>query len=148
MDERPESQSRSRCGLVDQVRVLQPPGQPGLPDARRRHAQLRAAPHRPCQRRHPAPHLRRQRGLHVQLHRKSMRLVSSRLASVAYRVAQGNEAWLQEFESKFQEEFLFADSLPWTTLESDKLVGSVRTATGGSKASAGNVTFVTVFEAG
>jgi len=60
----------------------------------------------------------------------------------------GNEAWLQELESKFQEEFLFADSLPWTTLEANKLVGSVRTATGGSKASAGNVTFVTVFEAG
>lgn len=74
--------------------------------------------------------------------------VSSCLSSVAYRVAQGNEAWLQEFESKFQEEFIFADSLPWTTLESDKLVGSVRSATGGSKASAGNVTFVTVFEAG
>ena len=61
---------------------------------------------------------------------------------------QGNEAWLQELESKLASEFQVAEALPWSTIESGKVVGSVRTATGGRKFAAGNVTYVTVFEAG
>ncbi|KAJ6614660.1 carboxypeptidase C [Mycena sp. CBHHK59/15] len=59
----------------------------------------------------------------------------------------GNERWLEVLESKFTGEFRAAKSVPWIAAGSGKLAGSVRSA-GGKGFSAGNVTFVTVFEAG
>ncbi|THH07889.1 hypothetical protein EW145_g3072 [Phellinidium pouzarii] len=59
----------------------------------------------------------------------------------------GNEAWLTAFDSQFHDEFSVAETLPWVTSASSKLAGSVRSA-GSTSTSAGNVTFVTVFEAG
>lgn len=50
-------------------------------------------------------------------------------------------------ETKFSKEFNEASTLPWTTLQDGKLVGTVRSA-GGNGASAGNVTFVAVHAAG
>jgi carboxypeptidase C (cathepsin A) len=59
----------------------------------------------------------------------------------------GNERWLEVFDSSFQSEFVAAQSIPWVTAGSGKLAGAVRSA-GGKGFTAGNVTFVTVFEAG
>lgn len=60
---------------------------------------------------------------------------------------QGNEAWVAELDSKFYEEFAVAEKQPWVTLTTGKVAGSVRSA-GGGQFGAGNVTFVTVYEAG
>jgi len=59
----------------------------------------------------------------------------------------GNERWVENLNTKFSEEFSLAQSLPWITTESGTLAGSARSA-GGRGFRAGNVTFVTVFEAG
>ncbi|KAF8183774.1 serine carboxypeptidase [Mycena galopus ATCC 62051] len=59
----------------------------------------------------------------------------------------GNERWLEVLDSSFQSEFLAARPLPWVTTGSGMLAGTVRSA-GGKGFTAGNVTFVTVFEAG
>jgi cathepsin A (carboxypeptidase C) len=59
----------------------------------------------------------------------------------------GNERWVEKLETKFSEEFKSAKSLPWVTIESGLQVGEVRTA-GGRGSSAGNVTFVNVFDSG
>ncbi|KAJ6476261.1 Alpha/Beta hydrolase protein [Mycena sanguinolenta] len=58
----------------------------------------------------------------------------------------GNERWLEALDSSFQREFLKAKPRPWTAT-SGKLAGTVRSA-GGEGFTAGNITFVTVFEAG
>jgi cathepsin A (carboxypeptidase C) len=55
----------------------------------------------------------------------------------------GNERWVEALDSKFHDEFAASDAVPWVTKRSGKLAGSVRSAGG-----AGNVTFVTVFDAG
>jgi cathepsin A (carboxypeptidase C) len=60
---------------------------------------------------------------------------------------QGNERWLEALEDDFHKEFVAAKPMPWITFESGKLAGTVRTAGGGGY-TAGNVTFVTVHEAG
>ncbi|KAL6301520.1 Alpha/Beta hydrolase protein [Sparassis latifolia] len=59
----------------------------------------------------------------------------------------GNERWVEQLESKFRDEFASAQSVPWTVTETGKIGGLVRSA-GGHGASAGNVTFVAVHEAG
>ncbi|KAH8115994.1 serine carboxypeptidase [Phellopilus nigrolimitatus] len=59
----------------------------------------------------------------------------------------GNEAWVAALDTNFREEFTAAEALPWVTLASGKIAGSVRTA-GANEFTAGNVTFVTVHEAG
>src|ERR1700728_4593690 len=62
-------------------------------------------------------------------------------------VLQGNERWVEALEHDFHEEFAAAKPEPWFTIESDKIAGTVRTA-GGNGNTAGNVTYVTVYEAG
>lgn len=59
----------------------------------------------------------------------------------------GNERWLEVLDSSFQREFAEAKSIPWVTSGSGTLAGAVRSA-GGKGFTAGNVTFVTIFEAG
>jgi cathepsin A (carboxypeptidase C) len=56
----------------------------------------------------------------------------------------GNERWLDVLESSFQSEFVAAKHIPWVNAGTGEVAGSVRSA--GSRG--GNVTFVTVFEAG
>ena len=59
----------------------------------------------------------------------------------------GATSWLELLESSFQREYVAAKPIPWVTLGSGKLAGTVRSA-GGGGFTAGNVTFATVFEAG
>jgi cathepsin A (carboxypeptidase C) len=59
----------------------------------------------------------------------------------------GNERWVNELDTTFTSEFQKSTSLPWVTIEGGKVAGEVRYA-GGSGYTAGNVTFVNVFEAG
>ncbi|KAL5498606.1 hypothetical protein ACEPAH_1960 [Sanghuangporus vaninii] len=59
----------------------------------------------------------------------------------------GNEAWVEEMDSKFRDEFAAFEAQPWITLDGGKLAGYVRTA-GATELTAGNVTFVTVYDAG
>jgi cathepsin A (carboxypeptidase C) len=60
---------------------------------------------------------------------------------------QGNERWVSLLNTKFHEEYTAAKFVPWVTLESGKMAGEVRSA-GGGGFRAGNVTYVTVFDAG
>ena len=62
-------------------------------------------------------------------------------------VSQGNERWVEQLDTRFQKEFAAMEAAPWVTTESGILAGTVRTA-GGNGETAGNVTFVTVHEAG
>lgn len=62
-------------------------------------------------------------------------------------MCQGEERLVEQLETKFFEEFKSAKSRPWVTTESGKVAGEVRSA-GGSGFTAGNVTFVNVYEAG
>ncbi|EIW77065.1 peptidase S10 serine carboxypeptidase [Coniophora puteana RWD-64-598 SS2] len=57
----------------------------------------------------------------------------------------GNERWLTDMDSVFKDEFGKAVNEPWTTLRSGTKAGTVRTA---GASGAGNVTFVTIHEAG
>ncbi|KZP29266.1 serine carboxypeptidase [Athelia psychrophila] len=57
----------------------------------------------------------------------------------------GNERWLEAMEHTFGAEFVAAPTEQWVTIESGKEAGTVRSAGGHG---AGNVTFVTVFDAG
>ncbi|KAG6879893.1 hypothetical protein C0992_009884 [Termitomyces sp. T32_za158] len=59
----------------------------------------------------------------------------------------GNERWVERLETKFLPEFKATQAVPWITAKSGKAAGEVRSA-GGAGFTAGNVTFVTVFEAG
>ncbi|KAF7345099.1 hypothetical protein MVEN_01673600 [Mycena venus] len=59
----------------------------------------------------------------------------------------GNERWLEALDSSFQGEFAAAKPVPWITTGDGKIAGTVRSA-GGQGFTAGNITFVTVFEAG
>ncbi|KAH8824467.1 carboxypeptidase C [Flagelloscypha sp. PMI_526] len=59
----------------------------------------------------------------------------------------GNERWVEQLETKFSSEFRQTQPVPWVTLHGGRRAGEVRTA-GGSGFTAGNVTFVNVFEAG
>jgi carboxypeptidase C (cathepsin A) len=59
----------------------------------------------------------------------------------------GNERWVDALETKFSKEFQKSTPLPWVTIEDSRVAGLVRSAGGGGE-TAGNVTFVTVYEAG
>ncbi|EIN14318.1 serine carboxypeptidase [Punctularia strigosozonata HHB-11173 SS5] len=59
----------------------------------------------------------------------------------------GNERWVSQLDTEFHEEFLGAQSLPWVTEKSGQLAGAVRSA-GGKGYTAGNVTFLNVYDAG
>lgn len=54
---------------------------------------------------------------------------------------------MTKLEHKFHDDFVKSKSLPWMTLGSGKIAGEVRSA-GGDGFTAGNVTFVQVYEAG
>ncbi|KAF8126125.1 Alpha/Beta hydrolase protein [Boletus edulis] len=58
----------------------------------------------------------------------------------------GNERWLEALETNFHDEFATAPTEQWITLEG-KVAGTVRSSTGGGFG-AGNITFVTIHEAG
>ena len=66
---------------------------------------------------------------------------------MADHLFKGNEAWVENLEHKFHEEFKVAPSIQWVIGRSGRVAGEVRTA-GGSGFGAGNVTFVNVYEAG
>ncbi|KAJ6631182.1 serine carboxypeptidase [Mycena sp. CBHHK59/15] len=59
----------------------------------------------------------------------------------------GNERWVENLETKFETEFSATKGLPWIAAGSKDVAGEVRSA-GGTAGSGGNLTFVTVFEAG
>jgi cathepsin A (carboxypeptidase C) len=59
----------------------------------------------------------------------------------------GNERWVSKFVNVYHEEFLASEEKPWVTMASGRTAGLVRSA-GGRGSTAGNVTFVNVFEAG
>jgi len=60
---------------------------------------------------------------------------------------QGSQRWVEELETRFSDEYTKAKYLPWTTPKSGRRAGEVKSA-GGDGKSAGNVTFVRVYEAG
>ncbi|KAG9019709.1 hypothetical protein FRB90_010979 [Tulasnella sp. 427] len=55
--------------------------------------------------------------------------------------------WMSKLDSVFQDEFVFAPILPWSVEKNGTTVGVVKAA-GGKTSSAGNFTFVSVYEAG
>ena len=60
----------------------------------------------------------------------------------------GNERWVKKFANVYHEEFLGSEEKQWVTRGSRrKAAGLIRTA-GGRGSTAGNVTFVNVFDAG
>ncbi|KAF5317633.1 hypothetical protein D9611_014972 [Ephemerocybe angulata] len=59
----------------------------------------------------------------------------------------GNERWVDALETKFAEEFKKTKAIPWIPLTTGKVAGTVRSA-GTGLFTAGNVTFVEVYEAG
>lgn len=59
----------------------------------------------------------------------------------------GNEAWVTRLPNQFHEEFEASPSEPWAVLTSGRVAGEVRTA-GSNGFTAGNVTFVQIYEAG
>ena len=59
----------------------------------------------------------------------------------------GNERWVEELDTKFKAEFTKAKSIPWVDDATGRQAGEVRSA-GGAGFTAGNVTFVQVYEAG
>lgn len=63
------------------------------------------------------------------------------------QLPQGNERWVELLDSKFNSEFAATRPVPWILKSTGKQAGEARSA-GGSGFTAGNVTFVTVFEAG
>ena len=59
----------------------------------------------------------------------------------------GNERWVNKFANVYHEEFVASEGEPWVTRSSRRRAGTIRTA-GGRGSTAGNLTFVNVFEAG
>ena len=59
----------------------------------------------------------------------------------------GNERWVSKFANVYHEEFVASEEKPWVMRTSRRKAGTIRTA-GGRGSTAGNVTFVNVFEAG
>jgi cathepsin A (carboxypeptidase C) len=59
----------------------------------------------------------------------------------------GQERWLSNFNSTLREKFVSSSAIPWIVAETGSVAGEVRSA-GGDGFTAGNVTFVTVYEAG
>ena len=60
---------------------------------------------------------------------------------------QGNQRWVTALDNIFHDDFANSTALPWITIESGAEAGWVRFA-GGDGATAGNLTFVAVYEAG
>jgi cathepsin A (carboxypeptidase C) len=54
---------------------------------------------------------------------------------------------LNDLDTKFRNEFQATTALPWVTIKGGKVAGEVRAAGGGGY-TAGNVTFVNIYEAG
>jgi len=80
----------------------------------------------------------------VQLHRKFPSTV--RRMGWPLTLLQGNERWLEVLETDFLDEFTTAPTKQWITLQG-RTAGTVRSASGGGSG-AGNITFVTVDDAG
>jgi len=59
----------------------------------------------------------------------------------------GQERWVTDFDNVYHSEFSSSVPIPWIVAETGKIAGEVRSA-GGDGFTAGNVTFVTVHEAG
>lgn len=59
----------------------------------------------------------------------------------------GQERWVADFDNVFHDEFSSSVPIPWIVAENGKIAGEVRSA-GGDGFTAGNLTFVTVHEAG
>ncbi|KAF9533625.1 carboxypeptidase C [Crepidotus variabilis] len=59
----------------------------------------------------------------------------------------GNSRWVEALPTKFSGEFKKSKVIPWITADSGKVAGEVRSA-GGEGFTAGNVTFVNVYNAG
>ncbi|KAJ7232982.1 serine carboxypeptidase [Mycena haematopus] len=59
----------------------------------------------------------------------------------------GNELWVEDLDTKFKSQFAAAEGKPWSVSGSKEISGQVRSA-GGEDGKGGNITFVTVFEAG
>ncbi|KAF7350509.1 Carboxypeptidase [Mycena venus] len=59
----------------------------------------------------------------------------------------GNERWVENLDTKFKSQFVAAEGQPWSVPGAKEITGQVRSA-GGGDGSGGNITFVTVFEAG
>jgi hypothetical protein len=62
-------------------------------------------------------------------------------------VVQGSEDWVSNMNSSFHEEFVAAKPLEWKVPSSDRAAGYVR-ASGSARMTAGNQTFVALYEAG
>ena len=60
---------------------------------------------------------------------------------------QGIESWVTQLPNVFQDEFKNSSLQPWITIESGKQAGEVRYA-GGVGTTAGNLTFVKIYDAG
>lgn len=142
VDEPAGGEARAGRGSRAQLRELQHAGEPGVRAAGRRRAQQRGAPARARRGRRAPARVRRQRGYDVQLHRESAAVVL-----VSTDCLQGNERWVEQLETSFREEFAAMEAAPWVTSGTGVRAGTVRTG-GGGGATAGNVTFVAVHEAG
>ncbi|KAJ7336389.1 serine carboxypeptidase [Mycena albidolilacea] len=59
----------------------------------------------------------------------------------------GNERWVENLDTKFKSQFAAAEGQPWSVPGSNEIAGQARSA-GGGDGRGGNITFVTVFEAG
>lgn len=59
----------------------------------------------------------------------------------------GQEKWVTDFDNTFHSEFVASIPTPWIDSETGKVAGEVRSA-GGAGFTAGNLTLVTVYEAG
>ncbi|KAJ6571818.1 serine carboxypeptidase [Mycena capillaripes] len=59
----------------------------------------------------------------------------------------GNELWVENLDTKFKSQFSAAEGVAWSVRGSKEIAGQVRSA-GGGEGRGGNITFVTVFEAG
>ncbi|KAF7349217.1 Carboxypeptidase [Mycena sanguinolenta] len=59
----------------------------------------------------------------------------------------GNERWVENLDTKFKSQFTAAEAQPWIVPGSAEIAGQVRSV-GGEDGRGGNITFVTVFEAG
>ena len=59
----------------------------------------------------------------------------------------GQSRWVKKFPSIFHEEYSLSPTAAWKVKSTGKVAGTVRTA-GGDGSTAGNITFVTIHEAG
>ncbi|KAJ7437380.1 serine carboxypeptidase [Mycena galericulata] len=59
----------------------------------------------------------------------------------------GNERWVEDLNTKFKSQFAAAEGMPWSVVGSNEIAGQVRSV-GGVNGCGGNITFMTVFEAG